>query len=93
MVKTTIIFMLIGALLGIAAAALIVPPALSWYSEPGGLPGGAQVQALVQIPVVIHYATSKLIRGEIIGAVIGAIGGLILGIVMRPRRVTEPTGR
>ena len=93
MVKTTIIFMLIGALLGIAAAAYIVPPALSWYSEPGGLPGGAQVQALVQIPAVIHYATSKLIRGELIGAVIGAIGGLILGIVMRPRRVTEPTGR
>ena len=93
MVKTTIIFMLIGALLGIAAAAYIVPPALSWYSEPGGLPGGAQVQALVLIPAVIHYATSKLIRGELIGAVIGAIGGLILGIVMRPRRVTESTGR
>jgi hypothetical protein len=86
MVKSTVIFMLIGALLGITAAAYIVPPALSWYSEPGGLPGGAQLQALVQIPAVIHYATSKLIHGEMIGAVIGAIAGLILGIVVRPRR-------
>ena len=89
MMKTTLIFMLTGALLGIAAAAYIVPPALSWYSEPGGIPGGAQIQALVQIPSVIHYATSKLIRGEIIGAAIGAIGGLVLGIVVRPRR--QPT--
>ena len=30
--KNTIIFALAGALLGIVAAALIVPPALAWYS-------------------------------------------------------------
>ena len=49
--KNTLIFMLAGALLGIVIASFIIPPALVWYSEPGGLPGGASVQALVQIPL------------------------------------------
>ena len=57
MVKTVLIFLLVGALLGVIAASYIVPPALSWYSEPAGLPNGAQIQALVQIPEVIRYAT------------------------------------
>ena len=65
--KTTVIFVLLGALAGIAIASLVVPPALSWYSEPGGLPKGAQIQALVQISEVIRYSTSRLIRGQMIG--------------------------
>ena len=80
--KTTVIFVLLGALAGIAVASLVVPPALSWYSEPGGLPKGAQIQALVAIPEVIRYSTSKLIRGQMIGALIGAVIGLVLGIVV-----------
>jgi hypothetical protein len=79
--KTTIILTLIGALTGIAIASWIVPPALSWYTEPGGLPNGAQVQSLVVVPDVIHYATSRLIRGQLIGAVGGALPGLVLGVV------------
>jgi len=39
--KTVVIFMLVGALLGVIAASYIVPPALSWYTSPGGLPKGA----------------------------------------------------
>ena len=78
--KTTVIFILAGALAGIAVASLVVPPALSWYSTPGGLPKGAQIQALVEIPEVIRYSTSKLIRGQIIGAGIGGVIGLGLGI-------------
>jgi hypothetical protein len=81
-VKTTVIFVLLGALAGIAVASLLVPPALSWYSAPGGLPKGAQVQAIVQIPEVIRYSTSKLIWGQTIGAAIGAVIGLALGIVV-----------
>jgi hypothetical protein len=45
-------------------------------------PQGAQVQAVVQIPDIIRYATSKLIRGQEIGAAIGAAVGLVLGLVM-----------
>jgi hypothetical protein len=80
--KTTLIFVLLGALAGIAVASLVVPPALSWYTAPGGLPKGAQVQALVQIPEVIRYSTSKLIWGQVIGAGIGAVVGLAVGIVV-----------
>ena len=76
----TLIFVLAGALLGAIIASVIVPPALAWYSSPGGLPQGAQIQAVVQIPEVIRYATSHLIRGQAIGAVIGAAIGLTLGI-------------
>jgi ABC-type uncharacterized transport system permease subunit len=81
-VKTTVIFVLLGALAGIAVASLVVPPALSWYTEPGGLPKGAQIQALVQIPEVIRYSTSKLIWGQTIGAGIGAVIGLVFGVVV-----------
>jgi hypothetical protein len=80
--KTTLIFVLLGALAGIVVASLVVPPALAWYTEPGGLPKGAQVQALVQIPEVIRYTTSKLLWGQMVGAGIGAVIGLGLGIVV-----------
>src|SRR5205823_10303875 len=66
--KTATILVLAGALLGVAVASLVVPPAMAWYTSPGGLPQGAQVQAIVQIPEVIRYATSHLIRGQMIGS-------------------------
>jgi hypothetical protein len=93
--KTTIILMLSGALVGVLLAALIVPPSLAWYSAPGGLPKGAQIQAVVEIPEVIRYATDKLIRWQAIAAAIGAIVGLGAGISMSVRggakRPTNPT--
>ena len=95
--KTTIILMLTGALVGVFLAALIVPPSLAWYSAPGGLPKGAQIQAVVEIPEVIRYATDKLIRWQAIAAAIGAIVGLGAGISMsvrggakRPPNPTSP---
>ena len=88
--KTTVVLTLAGALIGVIAASLIVPPALAWYTAPGGLPQGAQIQAVVQIPEVIRYATTKLLNGQLIGAAIGAAVGLIAGlfVTMRPRSVT-----
>jgi len=83
--KTVVIFALSGALLGVVLASLVVPPALSWYSAPGGLPEGTQIQALVQIPEVIRYATGKLIRGQLIGAAIGAVLGIVCGVLMGRR--------
>ena len=79
----TLVFVLAGALLGIAIASLVVPPALAWYTAPGGLPQGAQIQALVQIPDVIRYSTGRLIRGQLIGAALGAIVGLGVGAFLR----------
>ena|SRR5207302_1112343 len=91
--KTTLILMFAGALIGVLAASFIVPPALAWYTAPGGLPQGAQIQAVVQIPEVIRYATSHLLRGQLIGAVVGAAIGLIAGlfVTMRPRPVVIGT--
>ena len=83
--KTTLILVLAGALLGAAVASVVVPPALSWYTSPGGLPQGAQIQALVQISEVIRYATSRLIRGQMIGAAIGSGLGLLLGLFVDVR--------
>ena len=90
MFKTTLIYMQLGALLGIAVASWVVPPAVSWYAEPAGLPGGAQIQAIVQIPEVIRYATSKLIYWQTVAAVIGAAAGLAAGIAFRPKRPAKP---
>lgn len=94
--KTALIFALLGALAGIVVASFVVPPALSWYSEPGGIPGGGQVQALVQIPQVIRYATSKLLFAQTVAACLGAAAGLVLGIAVarrgrRPAPVTAAT--
>ena len=88
--KTTLILILAGALIGIVVASLIVPPALAWYTAPGGLPQGAQIQALVQIPEVIKYSTGKLIHGQLIGAGIGAGLGLIAGLFLSYRTRTRP---
>jgi hypothetical protein len=85
-------FALAGALLGIIVASLVVPPALSWYTAPGGLPQGTQIQALVQIPEVIAYATGRLIRGQAVGAAIGAVVGLIVAVLAARRRPVRVAG-
>jgi hypothetical protein len=87
----TLTFALIGALLGIAMASLVVPPALSWYTAPGGLPEGTQIQALVQIPEVIAYATGRLIRAQSIGAAVGAAVGIGISLLLGRRRVALPS--
>jgi hypothetical protein len=86
--KGALILMLSGALVGIAAASAVVPPLLGWYTSPGGLPQGAQVQAVVQIPEVIRYATSRLILYQAIGAGIGALLGLVVRLMFRRKPVT-----
>ena len=99
--KTAVILILAGALAGAAVASFLVPPMLSWYTSPGGLPQGAQVQAVVQIPEVIRYATSRLLWGQAIGGGIGAIVGLLLGLSFRrkktpatpPSAASGPTSR
>lgn len=84
--KTTLILALVGIVVGGVVACFVVPPALAWYASPGGLPQGAQVQAVVQIPEVIRYATTHLIRGEAIGAAIGGAIGAAAGIALQVRQ-------
>ena len=89
--KNGIILMLTGTLVGVVAASFIVPPMLGWYSSPGGLPQGAQVQAVVQIPEVIRYATSRLLMGQTIGGGIGAVLGLVIFFVSRRPKAPAPS--
>lgn len=80
--KTVLIFTLLGALVGVAAASVIVPPTLSWYNETGFLSQkdqAGQVQAMVNIPQVIRYASDRLIKGQLIGAAIGSAAFLVIG--------------
>ncbi len=91
--KTVIIFVLLGAVLGAVAASVVVPPTLSWYNEAGFLSQSGQagqVQALVNIPQVIRYATSRLLRGQLIGSAIGAATFLVIGIVVASKGRRRP---
>ena len=85
--KTALIFILAGALIGVSVASFLVPPLMSWYTSPGGLPQGAQIQAVVQIPEVIRYATSNLLWGQTVGGGIGAVLGLFVSLLLRRKRV------
>ena len=88
--KNALLLMLSGAMVGIVVASFIVPPMLSWYTEPGGLPKGAQMQAVVQIPEVVRYVTSRLLWGQAIGACIGGVLGLVLSITSRRKPAPMP---
>jgi len=50
---------------------------------------------MVNLPEVVRYSTSRLIRGQAIGAVIGAAVFFALGLAFgnrRRRRAATPTG-
>ena len=85
-VKTVLVFMLVGAVLGAVAASFIVPPVLSWYNEPGAIAPGRQVETLCNLPEMIRYTSSRLLRGQLIGAALGALLFLYPGIATVRRR-------
>ena len=85
--KNVIIWVLAGALLGVAIASFIVPPMVSWYMTPGGIANGT---AMVQIPDTIRYATTFLLKGQAIGAGLGAIFGLLLAFATRKKPAPTP---
>jgi len=85
-VKSILLWILVGALLGVVAASFVVPPMLSWYNESGYLSQNGQPAAMVNLPQVVRYATSRLIRGQAIGAGIGAIVFFVLGLAFGGRR-------
>lgn len=84
--KGILIWILLGALLGIVAASFIVPPMLSWYNEAGYLSKNGQPAAMVNLPDVVRYTTTRLIRGQAIGGGIGAVLFFVLGLAFGGRR-------
>lgn len=85
-VKTVLVSMMIGAILGTVVASFVVPPLLSWYNEAGVLTDGKQVQTLCNLPELIRYTSTRLIRGQLIGAGVGALLFLFPGLMTARRR-------
>ncbi len=92
-VRRVLVFMMVGAIVGAVAASFIVPPVLGWYNEPGAISPGKQVETLCNIPELIRYTSSRLLRGQLIGAAIGALVFLFPGILSarRPPRGVPAT--
>lgn len=89
--KGILIWVLTGALAGIVGASFIVPPMLSWYNEAGYLSQGNQPAAMVNLPQVVRYSTSRLIQGQAIGAAIGAAAFFALGLAFgRKKPASKP---
>ena len=89
--KAILIWVLAGALVGIVGASFVVPPMLSWYNEAGYLSNAGQPAAMVNLPEVVRYSTSRLIRGQAIGGAIGAVVFFVLGLSLgRGRRRSTP---
>ena len=84
--KRVLIFMMVGAIVGAVAASFIVPPVLGWYNEPGAISPGKQVETLCNIPELIRYTSSRLLRGQLIGAAIGALVFLLPGVLSARRQ-------
>ena len=84
--KRVLIFMMVGAIVGAVAASFIVPPVLGWYNEPGAISPGKQVETLCNVPELIRYTSSRLLRGQLIGAVVGAVLFLFPGVLSARRQ-------
>jgi len=88
-VRTVLVFMMIGAILGIVVASLVVPPVLAWYNAPGAIKPGGSVETLCNLPDLIRYTSRRLLLGQLIGAGIGALAFLFPGVAWA-RRGTTP---
>ena len=89
--KTVLVFMLVGAVAGAVAASFIVPPVLSWYSEPAAKEPGKQVETICDPAYMVRYTASWLLRGQLIGAALGALLLLYPGIATARRRGSAAT--
>ena len=90
--RTVLVFMLVGAIVGAVVASFVVPPVLAWYNEPGAISPGSKVETLCNLPELIRYTSSRLIRGQLIGAGVGAVLFMLLGLMVRrrPAATTQP---
>jgi len=89
--KTVLVYMMIGALLGVVAASFVVPPVLAWYNKAGNISPGRSVETLCDLPELIRYTSARILRGQLIGAGIGAFIFLFPGVTSVRRR-RETTG-
>ena len=86
---TILLYVLVGALVGAVTASFVVPPFLAWYNEPGAINAGKQVETLCNIPELIHYTSSRLLRGQLIGATVGALLGFVSALIRSRQRPSD----
>lgn len=75
-VKTVMLFLLSGAIVGAVVASLIAPGLYAWAATPG-----ETTQEIISRVSVIREATSMLMKAQGIGAGAGALAGLIVGVL------------
>ena len=86
-VKTVMLFLLSGAILGAVVASLIAPGLYAWAATPG-----ETTQEIISRVSVIREATSMLMRAQAIGAGAGGLAGLVAGFLVSralARRTTQ----
>lgn len=79
-VKTIVLFVLVGAILGVIVVDFIAPGAIAWDHTP------ASGQALCNCGEVSHSVAMSMIKWQGIGAAIGGVGFLVLGILFEVRQ-------
>ena len=85
-VKTVVLFLLIGAVLGVVVIDFVAPPAIVWDHTP------RSGQALCNCGEVSHDVAMAMIRWQAIGAALGGIAFGVLGILyeVRQRKKAAP---
>jgi hypothetical protein len=86
--KTFLIFIFGGALLGILVASLAAPSFLEWYTS-----SPYATQTMCDLPKTVRQVTHDLMRYQVIGAAVGSGVGLVLGILvaLRARKAARRT--
>lgn len=77
LLKTVLLLLLSGVILGAVVASLIAPALYTWSHSPG-----AGTQEIVSRVEVIREATSMLLRAQTLGAGVGGLAGLVVGFLM-----------
>lgn len=76
-VKTVMLFLLSGAIIGAVVASLIAPGLYAWAATPG-----ETTQEIISRVSVIREATSMLMKAQAVGAGVGGLAGLIAGVIV-----------
>lgn len=75
--KTVLLFLLSGVILGAVIASLIAPALYTWTHSPS-----AGTQEIITRVEVIREATGMLLRAQSLGAGVGGLAGLIVGVLV-----------
>ena len=79
-VKTVVLFLLLGAVLGVVVADFVAPAIIAWDHTP------RSGQALCNCSEIAHSVSMELIKWQAICAAIGGLGLGVLGVLFEVRQ-------